>query len=268
MRIEDVTDYFRLRRLAANPWAVLRFRKRHALGSALQVELRAGPRLNLRGGFPDFHMFHRIFLRDEYRIAAHCSGPLECVVDLGANVGIFAAFAAARARRVVACEPMPNNFRELTANLAGLNNVALVRAAIAATPGTLRLYRPRLEMLTGTYSAHPDPTRYVIEDPEQVPALTLDQLFVEQSITRCDLLKIDIEGHEYEVLHATSSATLAKIQRIHGEYHDVRPEDPRTRIDHFREFLTRCGYRVELLPHRRKPNHGMFFAGRPSGEGQ
>jgi hypothetical protein len=42
----------------------------------------------------------------------------------------------------------------------------------------------------------------------------------------------------------------------------VAPEVPRTRIDAFAGFLRSRGYNVEVEPHRRKPNLGLFFATR------
>ena len=65
------------------------------------------------------------------------------------------------------------------------------------------------------------------------------------------------------ILHAAGEATLARIARIHGEYHDVAPADPRTRIDAFSALLRERGYQIGARPRRRKPNLGLFFATRP-----
>ena len=67
MRPADLTDYLQLRHLVENPWEVLRFRKTQTPGQTLEVHLLGAPPLFVRGGTSDFHMFHRIFLRDEYR---------------------------------------------------------------------------------------------------------------------------------------------------------------------------------------------------------
>ncbi len=262
MRARDIADYLRLRKLALNPWRVLRFRREPRNGARLLVMLRGTAPLELRAGFSDFHMFDRIFLRDEYRLRDLPRVPWECVVDLGANVGIFAARVAAQARRVIAYEPMPENFAQLLRNVAGRGNVTAVEGAIAAAPGTLRLFRPRHDAMAGAYSAHADLGGFMTGDYREVEGITLDRLFASHDIARCDLLKLDVEGHEYEILYAASAATLARVERIHGEYHDVRPEDPRTRIDHFARFLEERGFLVRLHPHRRKANHGLFFAAR------
>lgn len=263
VRLEDLRDWIALRRIAENPWAVVRYRKSHREGQVLAVRLRDAGTLELRGGRADFHMFHRIFLRDEYRLRETVAGRLECVVDLGANVGLFAARIAPLARRVIAYEPYPAHFAQLVKNLAGRSNVETRQAAVAGKSGTVRLYEPENVGQSGTHSLHPESGGYMSKRFVDVPAVSLDELFERHAIEVCDLLKLDVEGSEYEILHGASALTLARIQRIHGEYHDVRREDPRTRSALFEQFLRAAGFEVERVPHRRKENHGNFFAARP-----
>jgi FkbM family methyltransferase len=52
-----------------------------------------------------------------------------------------------------------------------------------------------------------------------VPGITLDSLFKRYSITQVDLLKVDIEGSEFDMLMAVSKETLAKVAQITVEFH-------------------------------------------------
>jgi hypothetical protein len=52
-----------------------------------------------------------------------------------------------------------------------------------------------------------------------VPGITLDSLFEKYSITQVDLLKVDIEGSEFDMLMAVSKETLAKVAQITVEFH-------------------------------------------------
>jgi FkbM family methyltransferase len=265
MRIEDFHDYFALRRFTLNPWEVLRFRKHQKEGDLLTVRLKRHGPLHIRGGRTDFHMFHRIYLRDEYRLGNRAAGSWNCVVDLGANVGLFSARASEIARKVVAYEPFPENFACLEKNVAPRENVEPVREAVAGETGVLKLFRPRNESNSGSYSSFAYDEQALSEEYDEVPAVTLDTLFDRHAIDRCDLLKMDVEGSEYEILYSASDATLARIERIHGEYHNVRPEDPGTRIQNLAAYLESKDFIFEKLPHRRKENHGLFFARRPGG---
>ncbi len=261
MRPEDFGDYLALRRISANPWQTLRFRKTRRPGQTLDVKLRQGASLALRAESNDFHIFHRIFLRDEYRLGA-LPGKLGTVIDLGANVGLFAARVAPRAERVLCYEPVPANFAQLERNVAAFRNVTPFCAAVSGASGTLRIFQPTSAALSGRHSAYSDVNAHLSGRYDEVPAFSLDEVFARNAIERCDLLKIDVEGSEYEIVHGASDATLARTQRIYGEYHDVAPDDPRTRIAAFAEHLRGRGYRVDVRPHRRKDNLGLFFADR------
>lgn len=48
---------------------------------------------------------------------------------------------------------------------------------------------------------------------------SLDDIFTSSRITKCDLLKVDCEGCEYEIFRNTSDSTLKKIQNIAMEIH-------------------------------------------------
>ena len=183
-------------------------------------------------------------------------------MDLGANVGMFSTFASRLSQRVLAFEPLPANYEQLRRNAGTRPNVTLLRQAVAGEPGTLRIYRAAHPKLGGTPSAYREGNQLLSDDFDEAPATTLDAVFEEHGVDRCDLLKIDVEGSEYELLRAASDATLARIQRIHGEYHDVRADDPGTRIDAFAGWLRAKGFKVDVDAHPRKPNHGMFFAAR------
>ena len=262
MRPADVGDYLKLTKLAANPWEIVRFRKAGRPGALIEVRLREGGPVFLRSGFQDYHLFQRIFLQDEYRLSRLGEGKAECIVDLGANIGLFAARASSRARRVIAFEPVGANFDCLQRNIAGRPNVAAFREAVAGAGGTVKIFHPEAESRSGTYSSFFETDDHAPERFDEVPAVTLDEIFDLHEIARCDLLKLDVEGQEYEILHAASDATLARIERIHGEYHDVDRSDPRTRIDNFTAFLSGKGFEVEVLPHRTRANHGKIFATR------
>jgi FkbM family methyltransferase len=261
MRMDDIRCYLALRSQVSNAWKTTRFRRpsRHA-GRELVVRLREGPPVYVRSGTQDYSVFRESFVEDVYRMAD--ARDWDCVVDLGANVGMFAAYAAQFARRVIAYEPFPENLRQFCRNCGGRPNVQVVGSAVAGQPGKLRLYRPKSIKHTAVHSSFREMANLLSDEFDEVEAVTLDQLFARHAIARCDLLKIDVEGQEYDILHHASDETLSRIARIHGEYHDVLPDDPRTRIGNFSAFLADRGYAVTVDPHPFTPNYGMFFADR------
>ena len=260
MRLEDIKDYFKLRRIAANPWEIMRFRKMHRHGKTLEVKLLDGHRLYIRGGGEERHTFHRVFLRDEYRLNKHRHVSWDCVVDLGANVGFFSCRVAPLARRVICYEPVPGNFAQLKRNVEGRQNIYPVCEAVAGKTGTLRLYRPKYDVWGTRYSMYHEANPNTSKDFDEVPSITLDQLFDRLQIGRCDLLKMDVEGAEYDILWTTSEETFSRIRRIYGEYHQVHSHESEMNTGNLNSFLRSKGFEVEVVTKRRKVNYGLFFA--------
>jgi len=262
MRARDLRDYLTLHRLATNAWATLRFRKRQRPGDVHTVQMRGAPVVRLRGDRADFHMFHRIFLSDEYRLRDVPPASWKTVVDLGGNVGLFAVRVAPLAARVLSYEPYKDHFACLQRNTQHWPNIEAVCAAVSGRPGPLRLYEPLSPRASGSYSMFPELGHHVAKRWVEVTAVTLGDLFERHGVETCDLLKIDVEGQEYDILHAAPPELFERIARIHGEYHDVQRDAPRSRVTAFAGFLRGCGYSVELAPDRSRDNHGMFYATR------
>lgn len=260
MRLQDLRDYFALRSIAANPWEIVRFRKIQQLGQTLEVKLLDGHSLYIRGGLADHHTFRSIYLYDEYRLSEHHHETWDCVVDIGANTGFFSCRIAPVSRSVFCYEPISENFVELERNVESRPNIFPVSEAVAGKTGTLRLYRPEHSRRTGRYSMYYETNPNTSQEFTEVSAITLDQLFSRHGITRCDLLKIDVEGAEYEILWTTTDETYSKICRIYGEYHEFHPNKSQMHGGTLSSFLRSKGFEVELVPKRKRINHGLFFA--------
>lgn len=123
-------------------------------------------------------------------------------VDLGANEGYFSVIASrlvGPAGTVVAVEPQPGLQPVLTTNFA-LNhctNVRIVPVAVGDRRGRLPLYlHPRINPGAASLLR---PTKYRLPTV-MVDVVPLADVFETAGICRCALLKIDVEGGEYEVL--------------------------------------------------------------------
>jgi FkbM family methyltransferase len=261
VKLDEIGEFARLGWLVANPREVARARRSDG---ELCARFRNGRRFAMRGGHTDFHTFRRVFLSDEYKLGRR---RFDTVLDLGGNIGCVALRVAPRARRVIVYEPDPNNLALLEHNLSGLAHVVVVPEAVAAESGRRQLHFAASGRWGARSTLFPEfqaQRANMADAAREVSVTTLDALFATHAIERCDLLKIDVEGAEYEIFGAASADTLARIERIVGEYHDVYPEDPRTRIDAFARSLEQAGFRVATAPSRRHANSGLFFAQRAS----
>ena len=180
------------------------------------------------------------------------------VVDVGAGMGDFTVHAARLCPRgrVYAFEPLPESFARLEEHLRvnGVTNARAFPEAIAGADGTLALYT--VTGLSGQHRTAGDGSDRS-GAPIEVPATTLAAVFERLSIARCDFLKIDCEGAEFEILLGLADAALARIARIALEYHDhVTPHSH----EELARFLEDRGFRVRIHPSPAWRELGFLYA--------
>ena len=108
--------------------------------------------------------------------------------------------AVGAAGKVIAFEPQPElaEYLQQAACDFRLTNVDVVNAAVSATPGTLKLYRPDGQV---SPSATVRPGLFGMgEQPIKVNVNSLDHYVRHHPVGRVRLVKCDVEGHELEVV--------------------------------------------------------------------
>jgi FkbM family methyltransferase len=120
------------------------------------------------------------------------------MIDIGANIGVFALAAAARvgpSGYVLAVEPNPANARliEASRQVNGFDHLIVCQAAAGREIGILGLHSSDSN---GTTS--PVGRAALLQDVQTVPALPVDSLVSARQ--RIDVVKIDVEGAEYLAL--------------------------------------------------------------------
>jgi len=147
--------------------------------------------------------------------------------------------------KIYAFEPFPDNFQMLRKNIErnNLTNIIPHRMAIASKAGTRKLFMNAIN--TSAHSLNKKSKVSV-----DVLCTTLDDIFFENNVECCDLLKMDCEGAEYEIILSASMETLKKISQIIMEYH--APEcfglDDRNLLNDLVARLKVSGFNVLLKP--------------------
>ena len=255
MRLSDFTDWLTLRRHLAEPWAFVRSRKSEMI-APLDLRFKDGAVVRLRPAPMDRHTFHRIFARDEYRLNDLPPGALGTVIDVGAHIGLFAVRVAPLAKRVLSFEPVVANFEALKQNVAHYAHVTPVCKAVAGTRGSATIF---VSANPSAHSMHPaEADRRT--GATSVETLSLADVFAEHAVDRCDLLKLDCEGAEYEILDALPDDHWPRIRRIAMEFHPVEGGPAGWTGPALATRLESRGFRVELLPHPNHPAKGHLFA--------
>lgn len=149
---------------------------------------------------------HTAFLIDEFQRNVYLSGPVRIVpgsivLDIGANIGIFAKRAiSAGARQVVSIEPVPATVLALRWNLASeiaMNRALILQMGVWDKSDALRFVvdakRPGRSSCVEASSE-----KDVYETTINVKPL--DLIIKELDLPRADFIKIDIEGAELRAL--------------------------------------------------------------------
>lgn len=155
----------------------------------------------------------------------------EIFVDVGAHIGTFSLYAASQTptRIIYAFEPEPFNYALLCKNITLNEYTAIkpVNAAIAAQSGTATLYTQQEQGAQGHSLVHGKASQ-----AQTVNALSLPDFFAKHHIARCDYLKLDCEGSEYEIICSLDTSFFRNVDRIFIEYHPVEGHTPDELISH------------------------------------
>lgn len=184
----------------------------------------------MRGHTSDEAVFKQIFEMNEYNIAKLrraaeiinlykeiiSSGKTPLIVDAGANIGAAAVFFSMHfpLARIVAIEPDKENFLLLARNTEGLN-VQCIHAAVASSPGRVRLIDPG----AGYWGFRTERVAAGDADMVSLDCVTLNEIYESNENFSPFIVKIDIEGAEAELFSANTE-WFARTPLAMVELHD------------------------------------------------
>lgn len=198
---------------------------RYRLGLSDEIEFH-GVTVQQSENQATYRLIEDIWMRGEYDLPGFVPQPGWRVVDIGANVGIYAMLAASRGARVVAYEPAPETFERLRGNTAKwaveCHNLAVVgepRATVRLFIHPLRdtrntLFGPEGGVSNTAAGVAGAVSEVVFDHSVEVPAISI----AEALHSPCDLLKVACEGAEFEMF-AHAGAALRNAARIILELH-------------------------------------------------
>lgn len=179
-------------------------------------------------------MYEEIFEKEIYSFPSRNEAPY--ILDCGSNIGLSLIYFKKMHPKaeLVAFEPDPAIFKVLEHNLrqAGISDAKLVNACLSNKPGQVAFF---CEGSDGGKMATEDHDKNVI----QVKAITLDS-YINKPV---DLLKIDIEGAEFDVLEQIQDK-LHFVDRLFVEYHSH--ENQPQRLGAMLQILTDAGFRYHV----------------------
>lgn len=204
-----------------------------------------------RDGTFDEDCIREIWQKDTYMRGELSLLKNAVVIDVGAHIGGFSILAAVLgAKEVLAYEPYPDNFELLRKNIALNGLQSVIKPYEKAVVGidrplfmddTIPFYKKRGVFNTGKMRTVPE---------GKIPVDTILISDIMEEVDFCDVLKMDIEGGEYEILYGLSSKLYDRIGMITLEFHSETDtlKKGKALLDHL-EFR---GFKGELFYARSK----------------
>ena len=146
------------------------------------------------------------------------------LIDVGGYLGMLSLYAADRVEEVTVYEPSPSHQAFLQANLAlnpeSARRTTIVPAALAAEAGEHTLYRKAFADSGASLFPVVERQRLLRGAPEAtVSVLEAAPALVEAGLDAATLLKIDIEGAEYEVIPAIADLLHRGLPFLQVSFH-------------------------------------------------
>jgi len=168
----------------------------------------------MRSNAYDFATFEEVILRETYNVQMDFTP--RYIIDGGGNIGLTAAYFATRfpESSIITLEPDRENFSLLQKNNSLDKNITAVNSGI--------WWRSADLVVKDTGKGN---NGFVVEEVEKtttgsVPALSVEDIMLQQGWKHIDLLKLDVEGSEKEIFSSGYQNWLPKTRVLIVEVHD------------------------------------------------
>ena len=154
-------------------------------------------------------------------------------IDIGAWIGSTVLFGAQLSKKCYAFEPEPIAFNVLIKNLSlnpNISNINLYNAAISDKTGKIKL---------GSNTLHGDSMSSMVCSNQciEVDSFSLNDFIIQNNITDCNFIKIDIEGGEFFVLPSIKDFLYKTKPTLFLSLHSPWFEDSKEFFDKIKDIF-------------------------------
>lgn len=172
------------------------------------------------------------------------------ILDAGANVGIFSVFCSPSSKNIYAVEPTPSHFNILKEVVKPFENIKTINCAVWKKDEDINFY---IVDYNTTSNSAVSPTSNSVK----VIGKTIQTLIKENNIAHLDLIKMDIEGSEFEVINDESLEYLYPI--VDNWFLEVHTYPQYcSNFNHCREMMSDI-FKKHKYKTENKGNDGLFI---------
>jgi FkbM family methyltransferase len=206
-----------------------------------EIEIRK-PLMDISDTEPIFMNYEEFFVDRIYDVL-----PLEnqdLVLDIGANVGLWTKYILSKGAGKVYCfEPNLKAIDHLKSTLKEDTNTHVIEKAVYKEKATLQFHIDDANSLVSS----------LIPEPGKSPSYNVDAITLEDAINltghqNIDLVKIDIEGAEFEIIENLSREISDRINSFLIEFHDFYFDNGMHKVDSLEQKLKDLGFTTYRLP--------------------
>ena len=202
--------------------------------------------------FDDFHHSMQVLQRLGYKF--------DLALDIGANIGAVSQVLSAKYKRVLAFEPNPEVFKllEINALYCKCKNVEPLKYAVSSKKRNLILsdwnmhHSGQASLEKKHVDAQSSENAGFVAKTHKVKSVSIDELIDEKGLHEISLLKIDVEGHEIDVLKGAKKLISKYSPPIIFEDWETR----NSKNSELRTELIKLGYSTFIA--RRDYPHSLF----------
>lgn len=150
----------------------------------------------------------------------------DVVIDIGGNIGMVSIYLAKKYPflKIYAFEPVKQNYENFLKNIE-LNNInkdiiKVFNLAITKDRRDVILTSPFDNSgASNIYNNFRGSGNIISNNDISIKSITFDDIFSNNNISKCKLLKIDCEGAEYEILYSANVENLKNCEYMRAEFH-------------------------------------------------
>ena len=167
----------------------------------------------------------------------------DVVIDIGGNIGTVSIYLAKKYPflKIYAFEPVKQNYENFLKNIE-LNNInkdiiKVFNLAITKDRRDVILTSPfNNSGASNIYNNFRGSGNIISNNDISIKSITFDDIFSNNNISKCKLLKIDCEGAEYEILYSANIENLKNCEYMRAEFHGKKSKQ-KDLYNHCNKFI-------------------------------
>jgi FkbM family methyltransferase len=216
-------------------------------------ETKKGTKMKIRVNSTDLMALINVWAVEEYSKKEFEIKNDDSIIDIGGHIGLFSLYVAEKCKsgKIFTFEPIKENFDLLKENIKinNIKNIFPKNIAVSNNNSSITIFLSDDQSGHGMYKK--------TSKARNIKSTNLEEIYLENKIPNCNLLKIDAEGAEFEILEKIDENMFKKIENIIFEYHKFE-KNSNDRLENIIKKLKMNGFKINKKPH--SDEIGLIYA--------